>query len=101
MKKVKLYKDVKVVKKKNNNNLKKVRVKILIEQRAIYIKDIIKVYIKRIKKDLRFKVLKYYFYIEHYIIILEFIWFIETEKTVSIIFSKELKIIERYLIIKD
>ncbi len=102
MKKVKSYKNVKKIKKKkNNNSLKKIRVKILTEQWTIYIKDVIKVYIKRIEKDLRLKVFKHHLYVEHYIIVLEFVRFIGTNKTVNIIFSKELRIIKRYLIVKD
>jgi len=81
--------------------LKKVRIKTLIKQRTIYTKNITKAYIKKIEKDLKIKTFKYHFYIEHYIVVLEFIQFIETNKTANIIFNKELKIIERYLIVKD
>jgi len=82
VKKVKLYKGIK----KNSNSLKKVRVKTPI---------------KRIEKDLRLKIFKYHFYTEYYIIALEFIRFIEIKKTVNIIFSKEPRITDSYLIIKD
>ncbi len=102
MKKVKSYKNVKKAKKKkNNNSLKKVRVKTPIERRTIYIKDIAEAYIKRIKKDLKIKAFKYHFYTEHYIVVLEFVRFIKTDETANIIFSKEPKIIKRYLIMKD
>ncbi len=77
------------------------QIKIPTEQRTMYIKDIAEVYIKRMKKDLEFKIFKHYLYIEYYIVVLEFVRFIGIEKTVSITFSKEFKIIKRHLIVKD
>ena len=53
------------------------------------------------KKDLKIKAFKYHFYTEHYIVALEFIQFIGTDKTANITFNKESKIIERHLIVKD
>ncbi len=81
--------------------MKKIRIKISIKQQTIYIKDVIKAYIKRIEKDLRFKIFKYHSYIKYYIIILKLVWFIKIKKTINIIFNKELRIIKEHLIIKD
>ncbi len=81
--------------------MKKIRIKTPIKQRTIYIKDAVEVYIKRIKKDLKTKVFKHHLYTEHYIIVLEFVRFVGTDKTTNIIFSKELRITKRYLIIKN
>ncbi len=81
--------------------MKKIQIKISIEQRIIYIKNIVKTYIKRIEKDLKPKTFKHYSYIKHYIIILEFVQFIRIKKTPNITFNKESRIIEGYLMIKD
>ena len=102
MKKIKFYKNIKEAKKKkNNNSLKKIQIKTSIEQWTIYIKDIIKVYIKRIEKDLGLKAFKHYFYTKHYVVALGLVQLIKTEKTVNITFNKKPRIIERYLMIKD
>ncbi len=71
------------------------------EQQVIYIKDIIEVYIKRMVKYLKLKIFKHYLYIEYYIIALEFVHFIRIDKTTNMIFNKELRIIKRYLMVKD
>ncbi len=62
----KSYKNVKEVKKKkSSNSLKKVRVKTLMEQRAIYVKDVVEAYVKRMEKDLRLKIFKHHLYIQN------------------------------------
>ncbi len=53
------------------------------------------------EKNLKLKIFKHHFYIEYYIVVLEFVRFIKIDKTVNITFNKELKIIERHLMIKD
>jgi len=67
----------------------------------MHVKNIAEVYVKRMEKDLRIKVYKHHFYAEHYIVTLEFIRFIRTDKTANIIFNKELRITEGYLMVKD
>ncbi len=103
MKKVKSYKNIKETKKKkNNNNLKKIRVKTPVETLRIqyekYIKEVANIYIKRMIKDLNDKTFKYYIYIEHYDVILDFVKRLRSEKTSSIIFSKKPRISKEYLI---
>ncbi len=53
------------------------------------------------EKDLGIKVFKHHFYTEYYIVVLEFVRFIGTDKTTNITFNKESKIIKRYLIVKN
>ena len=53
------------------------------------------------ERDLGLKTFKYHFYIEYYIVVLEFVRFIETDKTVNMIFNKEPRIIEGHLMVKD
>ncbi len=52
-------------------------------------------------KDLNDKVFKYYIYIEHYDVVLNFVQTLRLEKIVSMIFSKEPWIVKEYLIQKD
>ena len=105
LKKVKFYKNVKEVKKKkNNNSLKKVRVKILAEnvrKQEKQIKDIANIYIRRIIKDLGDKAFKYYIYVEHYDAALDLVRGLGLEKTLNMIFSKESRISKKYLTQKD
>ncbi len=67
----------KIIKKKSNNNLKKIQVKTLTEilqiQYEKYIKEAVDIYIKRIIKDLNNKAFKYYIYIEYYNIALNLV----------------------------
>ncbi len=53
------------------------------------------------KNNLRFKIFKHHFYIEYYIMVLDFVQFIRIKKTANIIFNKESRIIKRYLIVKN
>ncbi len=49
-------------------------------------------------KDLNDKTFKYYIYIEHYDIILDFVRSLRPEKTINITFNKKLKILKKYLV---
>ncbi len=95
MKKVKSYKNIKETKKKkSNNNLKKIRIKTLVETLQIqykkHIKKAVDAYIKRMIKDLNDKTFKHHIYIEYYNIALNFVQSLRFEKTLNITFNKEL-----------
>ncbi len=49
-------------------------------------------------KDLNDKTFKYYIYIKHYNVVLDFIRSLRFEKTSNITFNKELRISKEYLI---
>ncbi len=53
------------------------------------------------EKDLKLKTFKHYLYTKYYIVILKFVQFIGIDKTVSMIFNKEPRIIKGHLIVKD
>jgi len=102
LKKVKSYKNIKEIKKKkNNNSLKKIRIKTFVEnvrKQEKPIKDIADIYIKNMIKDLDDKIFKYHTYIEYYDIVLDFAKGLRFEKTSNIIFNKKFRISKEHLI---
>ncbi len=92
---MKLYKNVKKIKKKkNNNSLKKIWVKTLIEnsqtQQEKQIKDTANIYIKKMIKDLGDKTFKHHIYTKHYNITLDLAKSLKPKKTSNITFNKKL-----------
>ncbi len=49
-------------------------------------------------KDLNDKTFKYHIYIEYYNVVLDFVRILRLEKTLSIIFNKELWILKKHLV---